>query len=40
MKAAEPSIDAPHPALAFGEHWDTATQAELSKKVAARMGYS
>merc|ERR1740130_2215342 len=39
-KAADASIDAPHPALAFGEQWDTAAQAELSRKIAARMGYS
>lgn len=39
-KAADPSIDAPHPALAFGEQWGTEAQAELSKKIAARMGYS
>ena len=39
-KAADASIDAPHPALAFGEQWYTAAQAELSRKIAARMGYS
>ena len=39
-KAADPSIDAPHPALEFGERWDVEAQAELSRDVAGRMGYS
>lgn len=39
-KAADPSIDAPHPALEFGEQWAVEAQAELSRDVAARMGYS
>ena len=39
-KKADPSIDAPHPALEFGERWGTEAQAELSRHVAARMGYS
>ena len=29
-KKADPSIDAPHPALEFGERWGTEAQAELS----------
>ena len=39
-KLAEPSIDAPHPALAYGSQWDSEGQAELSRQVASRMGYS
>ena len=39
-KAAQPSIDAPHPALEFGEQWGTDSQEKLSREVAARMGYS
>ena len=39
-KASDPDVDAPHPALEFGEQWGTEAQAALSRDVAARMGYS
>jgi len=39
-KAADPSVDAPHPSLEYGDRWDTEAQAMLSRDVAARMGYS
>jgi len=39
-KASDPSVDAPHPSLAFGDQWDTEAQAALSRDVAAKMGYS
>jgi len=39
-KAADPSIDEPHPALAHGEQWGVETQAALSREVAAAIGYS
>mmetsp|Transcript_13911 Transcript_13911/g.23064 ORF Transcript_13911/g.23064 Transcript_13911/m.23064 type:complete len:554 (+) Transcript_13911:121-1782(+) len=39
-KLADPSIDAPHPALECGEQWGLDAQAELSREVAACMGYS
>jgi len=39
-RAAEPSIDSPHPALLNGEQWGVEEQAELSRVVAEAMGYS
>ena len=39
-KAAQPDVDAPHPALVSGPRWTPETQAALSRAVAERLGYS